>query len=329
MSSSSHIDMTASHDKNNDNNNDNRHFYHHRYHHHLVRLVVLSDTHNRHKAVHKLLPPRDPNHAPSVLLHCGDFADRGSLQHVRSFCQWLSRPDGLPLHFQHVVVVDGNHDRAKPPATSGATAIDLPAEFAKCNQKIQQYGIQRQVHFLQDSSVLLFGGLLHIYGASWSSAVCDDYSTLAASSTTLTTTHRSVDVLLSHMIPYFSAQERHVAVGPPHPNDDTSCIDFQKWKGSRALTSAALHSFIPLVCCGHVHWGRGAVYIPPRYGSNPNDDSHGTTTGTWFVNASTTKPGYTKYDDESVDPTTQVTAPVIIYYDLHQRCVVHMSCPPH
>ena len=276
----------------------------------LVRLVILSDTHNRHKAVHKLLPPPDKqnNNTPSILLHCGDFADRGSLQHVRSFCRWLSRDESqypaLPLHFQHVVLVDGNHDRARPPAP----VIDLSKEFAKCNQKIQENGIQRQVHFLQDDSVVLHG--LKIHGVSWKSVENDDFSALLQQ-------EQKPDVLLSHLGPYFSKQERKVAVGLDTKRD----IDFRKWRGSRALTEAANSLDISLVLSGHVHWGRGAVFLPPNEDNN-ND------TGSWFINAASTKPGYKKYDRSSVGQQ-QVTPPVIVYYDTQKRRVAHLSCPPH
>ena len=123
----------------------------------VVRLVVISDTHNRHAAVSRLLPqpaaadppsegdpslqipPPTPS-PPSILIHCGDFADRGSLEHVQSFCRWLSSDEnnpssdgsgetmhGLPSHYHHVVVVHGNHDISRPPAPH----IDLENEFAK------------------------------------------------------------------------------------------------------------------------------------------------------------------------------------------------------
>ena len=82
----------------------------------FVRLVVLSDTHNRHEEMGKYLLPLlpttttptsnttsvDPNNV--ILIHCGDFADRGNLQHVQSFCHWLSSYK-LPSYYKEIVII--------------------------------------------------------------------------------------------------------------------------------------------------------------------------------------------------------------------------------
>ena len=176
--------------------------------------------------------------------------------------------------------------------------------------------MQRQVHFLQDASVVLYGGL-HIFGCSWPSAERENYGAFPNIASDKAN-HPPVDVVLSHLIPYLGPTEHSLAVDL----DGTSAVDFHKWRGgSRALTAAAIQHNTPLVCSGHVHWGRGAVYLS-------NAKSHDK--GTWFVNASSTKPGHKRCETlQEACNVAHVTAPVICYYNLQQRRVVHISCPSH
>ena len=62
-----------------------------------LRLVVLSDTHMRHEALE--IPPGD------VLVHCGDFCGKGTLEDVERFDAWLAQQP-----HRHKVVIAGNHD---------------------------------------------------------------------------------------------------------------------------------------------------------------------------------------------------------------------------
>ena len=271
-----------------------------------VRLVVISDTHTRHKALDKFLPPRDPN-MRTILLHCGDFTDRGSSRGVRSFCRWLAhdgethaegRPDvGLPSHYDEVVVIDGNHDQTKPPQIP----MDLTFEFEKCNKVLRQKGIKRRVHFLQDKVVMIAGVTFH--GVSWRSVEADNFSAIIGNDGLLP------DVVLAHIPPH-------------HPRQEWSRVgrlrgtNLEAWKGSRTFANAVLPYKIPLVLSGHLHWGRGAVHVP-------TGDS-----GTWLVNAASTKPGVTSPSRET-DPELEVTPPVVIEYDIRNQQVVGIHCPPH
>ena len=276
-----------------------------------VRLVVLSDTHNRHKAMTRLLPPVNPT-IPTILIHCGDFADRGNLLHVRSFCRWLARdehnPDGLPAlpsGYHHVVVVKGNHDISR----NQNPVLDLDVEFAKCNAKLQKRGIDRRVHFLRDQTIDLAG--LRIHGSDWERALDNDYKAVV----------NAPDVLVSHCNPCILAQAQQNAQslnGRPIP--------FRAWQGSKGLFNIAMQQNIPFVLSGHVHWGRGAVYMPNHDYWIPQSAPR--VNGTWFINASNTNPGCGSPSDEK-DPSTEVTAPVVIDYDLSKRHGFEISCPEH
>jgi Icc-related predicted phosphoesterase len=65
----------------------------------MLRIVCVSDTHGRHTKT--VLPPGD------ILVHAGDVTQRGTLEEVEQFNEWLGTLDG---RYRHKVVICGNHD---------------------------------------------------------------------------------------------------------------------------------------------------------------------------------------------------------------------------
>ena len=63
-----------------------------------MTILQISDTHNRH-ALLQQLPPAD------VLIHCGDFTDRGTEAEALDFLNWF-----IALPHPHKLFVTGNHD---------------------------------------------------------------------------------------------------------------------------------------------------------------------------------------------------------------------------
>jgi len=63
----------------------------------VVRLVLISDTHMMHRKLE--MPPGD------ILIHAGDFSNRGKEEEIREFDSWLGE-----LEYKYKVVVPGNHD---------------------------------------------------------------------------------------------------------------------------------------------------------------------------------------------------------------------------
>ena len=63
-----------------------------------MRIVQISDTHNRHQRL-KDLPAGD------VIVHCGDFSDMGREEEVLDFLNWF-----IMLPYKHKIFVTGNHD---------------------------------------------------------------------------------------------------------------------------------------------------------------------------------------------------------------------------
>lgn len=68
----------------------------------VIRIVSISDTHNKHRKL--TMPPGD------ILIHSGDFTNRGYLSAIREFDSWLGE-----LPYQDKIVVAGNHDTAMDP----------------------------------------------------------------------------------------------------------------------------------------------------------------------------------------------------------------------
>ena len=64
------------------------------------RIVVLSDTHCMHDQVD--VPPGD------ILIHCGDFTNKGKKEELMSFNEWLGT-----LPHPHKFLIIGNHEAIK------------------------------------------------------------------------------------------------------------------------------------------------------------------------------------------------------------------------
>lgn len=62
-----------------------------------MQLTIISDTHSQHQELQ--LGSGD------VLIHCGDFTNRGSLDKTESFARFISAQD-----FKSKIVIAGNHD---------------------------------------------------------------------------------------------------------------------------------------------------------------------------------------------------------------------------
>lgn len=91
-----------------------------------MRLLQLSDTHNRHSEL-ATLPEAD------VIIHCGDFTEYGTEEEVLDFLNWFAL-----LPYPHKLFVTGNHDLC---LWDAECIEDLPSG----------------IHFLQDYSCIIDG----------------------------------------------------------------------------------------------------------------------------------------------------------------------------
>ena len=65
----------------------------------------------------------------------------------------------------------------------------MVSEFEKCNQQLKQNNIDRRVHFLQDTTIEIYG--IRIHGVSWESVCNEDFSQI--------TQHRVMLMLFFHI----------------------------------------------------------------------------------------------------------------------------------
>ncbi|EJK59072.1 hypothetical protein THAOC_20751 [Thalassiosira oceanica] len=133
-----------------------------------VRFVVLSDTHNQHDRI--TVPDGD------VLLHLGDAADKGRVEHIRSFAPWFNQlPHGSKF------IIPGNHDRVR----GSPAAINL----------VEEYRNIERCRLLLDETVTVHN--IRIHGTSWDSSARDDFSAWPADSSV----SPPIDILLTHLGP--------------------------------------------------------------------------------------------------------------------------------
>ena len=102
-----------------------------------MRIVMISDTHNKHNELEEL-PTGD------VLIHAGDATWLGSVKEVTEFGDWL----GAQKQFKHKIFVPGNHDLGFEDAEEAAREL-----------------MSKDVHVLINQSVHIDG--YHFYGNPW------------------------------------------------------------------------------------------------------------------------------------------------------------------
>jgi predicted phosphodiesterase len=171
-----------------------------------VRCVILSDTHGEHEAVRSSsqLPLQQSQLLPKgdVLIHLGDVADRGNLNDIRSFRQWIQQEEYRD-HFRHIVIIEGNHDRELL-ELNPAPKLDLELEY-------------KDFIFLRDQVVEVAG--ITMLGVSWDSLLTPVAPNLPMAQVKNAILQRppnssAIDMVLSHM--YSPTLEEIVPSAPVH-----------------------------------------------------------------------------------------------------------------
>jgi len=101
----------------------------------FISIVVISDTHNKHKLL-KNLPEAD------IIIHCGDMTSMGYEHEIINFMKWYSNLN----QYNHKIIIAGNHDWLFE--TEGLYARSLVPE---------------NVIYLEDSGIDISG--LYFYGS--------------------------------------------------------------------------------------------------------------------------------------------------------------------
>lgn len=102
-----------------------------------MKIVAISDTHNRHWELPEL-PLGD------ILIHAGDASNRGSKKELDNFIIWLKLQ---AVKYEHVIFIAGNHD------------------FGMDRGRILYSELPDNVYYLQDSGVEIEG--IKFWGTPW------------------------------------------------------------------------------------------------------------------------------------------------------------------
>lgn len=108
-----------------------------------MKLVVISDTHGIHRAMHSL-PFGD------VLIHCGDISNVGEREQVEDFVEWM-----IEKPHPHKIFIAGNHDRSFDPKFNRESQDN--SQKPKWLQELLSDLSESDVHYLENSGVTLDG----------------------------------------------------------------------------------------------------------------------------------------------------------------------------
>lgn len=110
-----------------------------------MKCVIISDSHQRHDQIE--IPEGD------VLIHCGDWTNKGSLTAIKDFLDWF-----ICQPCENLVFIAGNHE----------LTLDSPRKDAR--DLVQKY-LGPKCHYLENSSVEIDG--FKIYGSPYTPAFYD------------------------------------------------------------------------------------------------------------------------------------------------------------
>lgn len=270
---------------------------HHNSNKDVIRLVVISDTHGEHEMLTSILPQGD------ILIHCGDFVNKGNVQDAERFVHWLSTLN----QYGEKIVIDGNHDRSLKPQLSStsrtdaegcshAPKMDLDRLFSQVND--------RNVHFLQDDLYETRDGLI-IYGISWNSCKSGSIPQTFSQNVNINngvsgSSSIQPDIILAHSPPYLSRSITIPQVGRMS----------EGWRMSKELTRTVIDNAIPLCLSGHVHWCREKIKINHDT-TNVSHMSRVNADKSIFVNASSLQSQGKSY--------RYMASPIIIDFDMKRK----------
>lgn len=217
-----------------------------------IRFVCISDTHGKIEGSKLHMPPGD------VLLHAGDFTQKGHMNEIQKFNSYLGA-----LPYKVKVVIAGNHDLTFDDNITEASLRTFGVQKSTVESYLSERGLKSvkqmltSAIYLEDSLVTVCG--IKIYGAPWQPVFCDWGFNLNRGEDILKkwqTIPADLDILMTH--------------GPPvghgdltGGNNNVGCVELLNIVQKRVKPK--FHVF------GHIHEGYGVT-------------SDGYTT---FINAST------------------------------------------
>ena len=208
------------------------------------RYVCISDTHGQHADI--TLPPGD------ILIHAGDATRSGSYDECILFLEWLTRQ----RHFQHIILVPGNHDIHMQEAIDHLHIPPMKLCYLPCG-KCPHTGVV---------GIALTQRIGHADG--WAYGVSNDLE-FQDQIETLLSDDSDVDILVTHAPP--------IGIGDMNRHG-VSC-------GSRPIRQLLQRCTPRVHIFGHIHEGHG-IYCG-RHMIQPSDhESSPIRLSTWCINAS-------------------------------------------
>ncbi len=236
-----------------------------------MRLVAISDTHGVHRRVS--LPAGD------VLVHSGDLTLNGERSVTLDFVDWFSDQP-----FKHKIFIAGNHD----------TWVESN------NDTLQQYAMDRGVHYLQGSSIVLDD--MTFWGSPYTPRFMDWSFMLSSADEAIChwqNMPETVDVLITHGPP-FGVLDKLVVVNSDTGVNNTDKLDGiflnEENVGCRELFARVREVAPKLHLFGHIHEGYGEI------------DKWGTR----FINVSTMNRDYHITNQPYVIDVTKISKPVTV-----------------
>lgn len=126
-----------------------------------IRFVCISDTHGKIEGSKLHMPPGD------VLLHAGDFTQKGHMKEIEKFNSYLGA-----LPYKVKVVIAGNHDLTFDDNITEASLRTFGVQKSTVESYLSERGLKSvkqmltSAIYLEDSLVTVCG--INIYGAPWS-----------------------------------------------------------------------------------------------------------------------------------------------------------------
>jgi Icc-related predicted phosphoesterase len=188
-----------------------------------MKIVAISDTHGKHRAIDLKLIPADTD----MLIHAGDMTWTGEYDILADFNSWLDRISWV----KHKIVIGGNHDQT-----------------LERNRGLAQT-ILSNAHYLEDDMIEIDG--LTIYGSPWAPRFgnwgfyADRGPEMAKKWRHLTSGQVKPDILLTHTPPYGILDQVSV-------DEHVGCEELIK---AVAIVRPRLHIF------GHIHEGYGRYRV--------------------------------------------------------------------
>lgn len=185
-----------------------------------MRIINISDTHNRHQYIPQL-PDAD------VLIHAGDATGMGTTAEIEQFANWLN---ALPI--KHKIYVPGNHDWG------------FQRDFVK--HEALFVGVQ----VLHERSIEIDG--VKFYGAAWQPEFCNWAFNVPRGPESAANWARipdDVNVLITHGPPFGTLDLIHI--GGTMRIENVGCEELAK--RITDLKDLKLHVF------GHIHDSHGHI----------------------------------------------------------------------